>query len=523
MTRSEELEMLLLKKRKAEAYSENAPLRAGSPEEPLPPDDATTLPAKKDGGKVGPWEAGGMGAAHGFTLRGLDEGIGTIEAVSGQARAAGRAASEFVSPSPAEGYADAGSQVVSKRLRGADGEMREIERRKVNHASLPPDAKANWPSPLKDYRGGRDGTRAILSKAREDQPAPFIAGEIAGDGAMQAALALGTGGLSMTPAAQGGVGAASGFLGSEADGTRGEYGDLAFDTGLGGGLNYGIARGAKAAGPAIKNSRLAKYFTGKVDDAGKRAVEMGDEEAEALWNSAHGKYRGTVADAYRQGVERPEALLPDMPPALAKKWEELVASGKLQTLKEKLFKASLEAAPKSVDVMETALAAVPDKKKVAAEAADQILNNPWSREIKPRVQRYLAPVLGTLAGDTIGSDLARGVVGAGAGYLIGGGREGSSGEAAVGALAGAGMRPALRAMYRMVNSPSVTKVWAGKLGGLLESFPEALGRFGPVLAREGSSPGALMAMDAVLSERYPDYLEMKAKLLGVEKEEGDGQ
>jgi hypothetical protein len=352
----------------------------------------------------------------------------------------------------------------------------------------------------------------------------YLGGELVGavvapgPGKAKAASKLGR--FAQTVGTNAGVGGLYGYGSSTGTNAGKEIGTSATVSGLASLLPYGMGEAGRKLGgglaSAYKGSPLQKVLKGKVAKAGVEAAERGLKEGEELFNSMHGKYRQTVADAYRQGVERPMAILQDMPAELVAKWNELAQSGQLQKLKEKLFQTSIDAVPGAVGKMEAAQAAVPNKADLATKFTDEILNKPWEREIKPRLARYAAPVLGTLVGSSTKSDLARGAVGAGAGWLLGGGSEGGGvGTATALGLAGAGARPSVRAIARMVTSPSVTKLWAESLDTVLQKAPEALGKYSQVLSREfqRGGPQAALVVDRVLTEKYPDYAEMKASII----------
>lgn len=131
---------------------------------------------------------------------------------------------------------------------------------------------------MDSYRGARDSFRNTIDESKKVNPKTFIAGEIAGGIATSPLM-----GEATIPRMIG-MGAAQGMGNSNADLTRGEYGQAAVDTGIGGGLGGVFGVLGKAFSPnaaeevaqtrAAKALGYTKRFLKKPKDL-KRAKEVG--------------------------------------------------------------------------------------------------------------------------------------------------------------------------------------------------------------------------------------------------------
>src|SRR4051812_11894019 len=68
---------------------------------PLPPEDLSVFPASRQRERTGVGEAVGLGIAQGLSGRSVDEGLGLVNAASGQLGAVGRA---ITGGGPSDGY-----------------------------------------------------------------------------------------------------------------------------------------------------------------------------------------------------------------------------------------------------------------------------------------------------------------------------------------------------------------------------------------------------------------------------------
>jgi hypothetical protein len=120
--------------------------------------------------------------------------------------------------------------------------------------------------------------------------------------------------------------------------------------------------------------------------------------------------------------------------------------------------------------------------------------------------RYGPPAIGSVAGSTFGGPVGA-MVGAGAGALAGRAVD------AMGALAGAGMRPALQSLYRTVTQYPAVKNALGKfILGLTEKTPGVLGPYAALLANAAADgEDTLLATHLAMSDSDEGYRNTMAK------------
>lgn len=188
----------------------------------------------------------------------------------------------------------------------------------------------------------------------------------------------------------------------------------------------------------------------KVAEAETKAQQIAAEKVAAELASAKGKLGATTQEANRAlenllRLESTGGLSGEQANILAT----LRQNGTLPALQSKLADAMLEQVPGAagrVDIARSAFEGLSERAPEAtAEAAEAILSGSEAkRQVGERVKRYLPTVMGSIYGAGAG---------AGASVAMGGG----PGEALIGALAGAGIRPALRAGQRMLAHPAVQR------------------------------------------------------------------
>lgn len=293
------------------------------------------------------------------------------------------------------------------------------------------------------YRQGRDAVRLQEDAFREAHP-------LAAFGLSTAAGTLAPVPGSDSPSfvnrllGAGAMGAVSGAGRSE------DSGDMVPDAALGsltGATGQALGEGLGQLGGATLR-RISKGAGKRVAAAEQKALDQAAEKVAAEIASAKGRLGATTQEANRalENLLRLEAtggLSGEQSAALAR----LRESGVLPALQQKLADAMLEQVPGAagrVDVARAALEGLTSRSDEAAhEAAQDILSGAEAkRQVGERVKRYLPTIVGSLSG-------------AGAGGITGALLGGSPSEALIGALAGAGVRPALRAGQRMLAHPAV--------------------------------------------------------------------
>lgn len=204
----------------ASALDEAESLYGGAQKKPKSAlEEAEALPAPP---KMGKAKAGILGGGQGASFATADEGTGVVAGLIEGTRPGRWLGEKF-------GLL---SRDFKGNLRGGTGDILEDAKGDASGANF-----------MRAFRGGRDTAREELQQARQDQPLVAYGSEVAtslinpikapikGPGAIRA------GGRALVEGAAYSAGA------SEADLTKGEYGDFAMDTGLG-----GLASGALAAG-----------------------------------------------------------------------------------------------------------------------------------------------------------------------------------------------------------------------------------------------------------------------------------
>lgn len=492
-----------------EPEGETAPLRVARPS--APDDELDSLPSdrKQVFSKAGSALIG--------TGDGLTQGWG--DELQGYGGAKIREALRdfgFTKPAPAVDSGSSGPLTVTKTRIGPHGKRTDVARTTTQRPTLSPDVPVE-PTFADDYRAERDTSRRMSELAQKEHPGEYLTGNVGGDLASQVAMGALTGGASLTPGGQAVIGGLAGLGGSEADLTKGgarEWGKAGLSTTGGAALGFAggkfgqklggvFGRGAVTAGENVRTA---------VADAAQNANKV----AQKNLRSGIGALGGESSSA-----ERTLEVLEKVAQGGMGATEEMIASAEAilggeqgAALMRSVATSHLERAGGQMGRIATAkealkplqAAATPEAIEAAAEEA---LKSPIKRQVLPRLAtmggRWAAPLVGGVAGAAIGDALDSPYIGGAVGTGIGS------------ALAMVGGSPGT-AMANMARNPGVRKLgWqmvegALKLGG---GAVDALGKYGPVLAREAQRHGldAAKVLDYVLTDKDPEYAAKKAELL----------
>lgn len=220
---------------------------------------------------------------------------------------------------------------------------------------------------------------------------------------------------------------------------------------------------AKAQGLEDVPDKVGEFLTkGSKLDKAQRSRSQAQrllDGAKQMEEDAARVLRGEIApDALNANLQKARDIALESAPF--KKLEGTVLSENIRQLPEQVAKieaarAARDAAAKGLDT------------NVAKRAEDILSGRAATQRLKELALRYALPGAGAAAGWALGDEYgALGSAGAAlAGYKLGGGA-----NAAVGALAGAGLRPGLQALYRTATQyPAVSKLlWRG-VGGAADA------------------------------------------------------
>lgn len=334
------------------------------------------------------------------------------------------------------------------------------------------------PALLADYRTGRDERRATNDAARAANPKSFLVGEVAGGMVVPGGGAAKSGARVLRAALQG---TAAGIGTSDADLTQGDAGGALVDAGIGtvlGGLAGTAGEGLRAGA-----TRLSGMAGERLSAASTKAKEMAQKVLDEEMRSLRGKAGAAVAAANRT-LENLERMMTDPAVDGAKQAaaREFLESAEGVALRRGVLDSTLAMAPGrlgEVDTATTALRTAREGYGTALEEGTANLLSPATavEQVRARAQRYLPPLLGDMVGR---GSLPGAAAGAGLGMAMGGDWQ----DAGLGALAGAGLRPGIHAVRRMVQHPSVqTALWGAANGVASSPLPGALAHEAGALAR----------------------------------------
>jgi hypothetical protein len=198
------------------------------------------------------------------------------------------------------------------------------------------------------------------------------------------------------------------------------------------------------------------------------------------------------------------AALPDDMGALRSAQAGLREDPRFLDLKQNVLRNSLEdfpdAAAEAVGRREAYRQALASRPEAVAKRSEQLLSGGAAVEqVKQRVQRYAAPLAGSLMG---------GGAGAAVGLAVGN----DPTDALLYGLGGAGARPALAAVRRMAGHPAVLNAAWSSLEAVAKTAPETLGKYaGVVTSALARGPEALRAVEKVLNDTDPEWRTMRQK------------
>lgn len=392
------------------------------------------------------------------TLRSMGEASGLVPrgVLPDESTARGVAAS--VLQGPAMNWADETAGLLAKR----DAALRYMVE------------GGQKPNMDQTYREGREAFRNVEGAFREENPAAAFALQTVSGAALGGpVVGSGKGLARYLPAlVEGGVGGAGAAAESE---------DMAEAAAVGAPLAVGGQAFGEVAGDVIGGgaSRIGQWAGRRIGAAEDKARDMAAQKVASEIASAKGTLGATTQEANRalenlMRLQQVDALTPDQQFQLA----QLRDSGVLSTLHQKLADSMLEQVPSAAGRVDTARAALEGLTAEAPEATERAAEDILSggeakRQIMERVKRYAPTIAGSMYGAGPG-----GIVG----YML---SQGEPGGALAGALAGAGARPAFRALERMARHPAVQRMSMAPVRGGSEAL-EALGR-SSVLPRAGVS------------------------------------
>lgn len=373
----------------------------------------------------------------------------------------------------------------------------------------------------RSYVANRDAVRREEARAKEAHPLAYGVGDVAGGMAIGAALPVSR----LSSIAQG---AAYGLGQSESESLGGDVANTLLGGALGN-VGHDVGRGLSKAGTYL-GGKVTGLAGQKVAEAEAKAAGMAAEKVSKAVDTMRSELGSATQDANRAMEVLTTHLGGSLTPAQQAQRAALEQSGVLPALREKLASSVLEKIPTAaskIDAKRLAYeAAVANKQSAVDAAAEELLSGGEAkRQVMERLRRYAPPLAGTMLNSTAG---------AGIGLALGGDKA----DAALGALGGAGMRPALWALRRMVAHPAVQKAAYSALGSTAQRMTDAFGKTAPLAAEATArsdwfqttvanapqafgeyagilskaaerGPGALAAQDYVLSQQDPAYRQKK--------------
>lgn len=353
----------------------------------------------------------------------------------------------------------------------------------------------------KTYEQARDEYRKLYKQSEAENPDIYTTGQAAG--ALAPALITGGGAAAPTLGKAIGRSALEGgafALGSsEADLTKGEFGQAVMDTAMGVGLG-GVAGGAfHGIGKGISKLR------GVADDAGdallSKAKSVADKEARRMAESeaasAAGRAGGEYQKAHRM-IENADRLQ-QMPGEVGDELQQFIMSQDAVRMQEKLGAQVLNNAPAQMRAAEAAGAEAAYKRNMVDSRAAQL-----SEELRS-TGRATKKATGALKRMFGLSNIA-----AGAGGAIGSALFGPLGGIAFGTLASGAVRHGAK-LKNAIKDPAVMQQ-LGKYG-------KKMAKISPVLEKtlQEKGPKAVIAMNHVLEQTDPEYREMMAEMRNIAK------
>lgn len=197
-----------------------------------------------------------------------------------------------------------------------------------------------------------------------------------------------------------------------------------------------------------------------------------------------------------------EELMPDTAGELRQAQAALRDDPRLLDLKQNVLKNSLDdfpdAAAEAVAKRGAFQEALSSRGADEQALAQRLLSGEEAKaQAMQRVQRYAAPLAGSLGGGAVGA-------------LVGLGVGNDPADAALFGLAGAGARPALRSIQNLVKQPAVQNAAWSTIERLAQTSPQSFGPWaGAVAQAVARGPEALRALDKVLRDTSPEWRQMR--------------
>lgn len=268
---------------------------------------------------------------------------------------------------------------------------------------------------------------------------------------------------------------------------------------LGGGVGLGV--GLVGAGIRAAGKKLNPFAAGKEAEAAEKARAMAEAAHAKKEASALGAYRSKVQEASRD-IEVLQARQAYSPEAEAAKRSALGSSEVRAVNDQVLINKAISAPQRAAEMLgkKAEYEALKEGADAAiTEGAESILSGAeFKNQLLTRVKRYGPPTAVSAAG-AIGIALGGPV---GAAVAMGG------------ALAGAGMRPAIRSWLNFATKyPAVPKAFWGAVKRITEEAPEKLGPYSSILSSAiAGGPKETFVTHAALALADPGYREAMASL-----------
>ena len=346
------------------------------------------------------------------------------------------------------------------------------------------------PSLTTAYQRERDDARKENTVSEDTNPIAYNVGQLLGSfatpapgpGKLKGAMRLLANG-----AIGAGIGGASALGNSTADITKGEGGQAAKDTAVGGA--FGGVLG-------MVGGKISDWLKGRGAAAQQKAQDIEEKLAEQAANAARSS-KGGITAASTKGIDRiaEGAVDPSLPEDLSRRASEALSGPELARVKAKVLENYLEDLPRNMGRLENADVAI--QEAMAGKAPGVIADKVSERTSLPAAGGAIGSRLKTIATRTIppmvGGYLANAALGPKWG-LVGAG---------VGGLASAGLGKPLTVLQNMVQNPAVG-VQAARFGG-------------PVLN------GATKALEAYAGRKAPEIGSKLGPYLELLHEKDGGQ
>ncbi len=346
-----------------------------------------------------------------------------------------------------------------------------------------------------DKRFGRDSARADMRASEKAWPKTTLATNVAGDAATQAIMAAGTGGASLTPAGLAITSGIGGLGASEADldsGKPREFLKAGIDTGssaLVGGLTGKLGEKLIPSATGFVQRKLGQA-------TGDAAAEVA-QKAGKVFNSARGTVGGDTA-AVLKAVETAEKIVSDplSTPDVIAKAKAFLSHPNTTSVILNAYDSAMEQAGRRGGALTTSRSALEEATKALAPkeltaATEKRLSGGVGRVASrwPHLVNKVLPVVTGAVGGATGHGVTGTALGLGAGLVMGHGGT---------------------VLKNMTKDPAIRKLFWSATESALRNGGEALGKYGPYLAREyARDPEHARAIDEALMSELPEYAAKK--------------